>query len=154
MPAFNPPGGTFTSAPTVTITDSTPDAAIHYTTNGTTPTASSPVYSGPIPITVSGTTLEAIAIAPGFGQSPLQKGIYTITNQTTTPNSSEVVTVTDATPNAKIYYTVNGTTPTASSTVYTGPLSISAIGTTTLKFLAIAPNFTQSAVRTVTITVQ
>ena len=154
MPAFNPPGGTFTSAPTVNITDSTPDAAIHYTTNGTTPTASSPVYSGPIPITVSGTTLEAIAIAPGFGQSPLQKGIYTITNQTTTPNSSEVVTVTDATPNAKIYYTVNGTTPTASSTVYTGPLSISAIGTTTMKFLAIAPNFTQSAVRTVTITVQ
>ena len=154
IPAFNPPGGTFTSAPTVTITDSTPDAAIHYTTNGTTPTASSPVYSGPIPITVSGTTIEAIAIAPGFGQSPLQKGTYTISNQTTTPNTSEVVTVTDATPNAKIYYTVNGTTPTASSTVYTGPLSISAVGTSTLKFLAIAPGFTQSVVRTVTITVQ
>lgn len=153
-PTFSPGTGTYTNTQTVTIADTTRDAAIHYTTNGTTPTASSPVYSGPISVTTTGTTLEAIAIAPGFSQStPVAIAKYTITEApAATPTASQVVTITEATTGATVYYTLNGTTPTTASTKYTGPITVTA--TTTLKFIAVAPNFAQSAVRTVTITVQ
>jgi hypothetical protein len=60
-PSFLPALGTYTSAQTITINDATGGATIYYTTNGTTPTASSTAYSGPI--TISSTEIfEAIAV--------------------------------------------------------------------------------------------
>ena len=46
-PVFDPPSGTYNAA-TVTISDATAGATVYFTTNGTAPTTSSPVYSGPI----------------------------------------------------------------------------------------------------------
>ncbi len=63
-PVFSPAGGTYTSAQTVSISDATPGATIYYTTNGTTPTTNSTVYSGPIAVS-STETLEAIAAFGG-----------------------------------------------------------------------------------------
>ena len=64
-------------AQSVTISDATPGATIYYTTNGTTPTTSSTVYSGPI--TVSATeTVNAIAIASGYTTSSVGVAPYTI----------------------------------------------------------------------------
>jgi sugar lactone lactonase YvrE len=54
-PLFVPAGGTFTSAQAVTLVDITPGSTIHYTNDGTTPSASSPVYTSPI--TVSSSTV-------------------------------------------------------------------------------------------------
>ena len=66
MPTFSPGVGTYTTAQTVTISDATSSATIHYTTDGTTPTTNSAVYSG-TPINVSSNeTLKAIATAPGY----------------------------------------------------------------------------------------
>ena len=74
---FNPAPGTYQSAQSVTITSDTPDAVIHYTTDGSAPTASSPTYTGPI--AVDGTsTLRAIAIAPGKPESDVTGGEYRI----------------------------------------------------------------------------
>jgi hypothetical protein len=76
-PAFSPAAGGYTSAQSVTISDSTPDASIYYTTNGTTPTTSSTKYTGPI--TVSTTeTLQAIAVDTDDINSAIATSAYTI----------------------------------------------------------------------------
>jgi hypothetical protein len=64
----------------VSISDAVPGATIYYTTNGTTPTTSSPVFTPGNPITVSSTeTLKADAFAPGYVRSTVTAGTYTIT---------------------------------------------------------------------------
>jgi LysM repeat protein len=76
-PTFSPAAGTYTTAQSVTISDTTAGATIYYTTNGTTPTTSSSVYSASI--TVSATeTLEAIAVETGYTNSQAASAAYTI----------------------------------------------------------------------------
>jgi legume-like lectin family protein/chitobiase/beta-hexosaminidase-like protein len=75
-PTFAPPPGTYSSAQSVTLSDTTPGATIHCTTNGTAPTASSPVCTT---LTVSTTTtIAAIAVASGYNNSTVASGTYTI----------------------------------------------------------------------------
>jgi hypothetical protein len=155
-PTFSVPAGTYTSTQSVTITDSTTGAAIYYTTNGTTPTTSSTLYSGAI--TVSATeTVEAIAVATGYTNSAVASATYTIQTQTAaaTPvfspaagsyTSTQSVTITDATSGAAIYYTTNGNPPTTSSTLYNGAITVSA--TEAVEAIAVATGYTNSAVAT------
>ena len=49
-PTLNPAGGSYGSAQTVTISSVTPSAIIYYTTDGTTPTSNSAVYTTPIAV--------------------------------------------------------------------------------------------------------
>ncbi len=160
-PTFSPAAGTYSAAQTVTISDSTSGAAIYYTTDGSTPTANSTKYSGPI--TVSSTeTIQAIAVATGSTSSAVATATYTISasQQTATPvfsppggsyTSAQSVTISDATPGTTIYYTTDGSTPTASSTAYTGPITVSA--TETIKAIAVASGYANSAVATATYTI-
>ena len=76
-PVFSVAAGTFTSPQTVSISDSTPNATIYYTTDGSTPTTASTVYSAPLTIS-SRETLQAIATAPGFSPSAVASAVYTI----------------------------------------------------------------------------
>ena len=76
-PSFTPGGGTYTSNQSVTITDASPTPTIYYTTNGTTPTHSSAVYSGAISVTAT-TTITAIASSPGMVDSTPASATYTI----------------------------------------------------------------------------
>jgi hypothetical protein len=70
--------GSYVGPQEVTLTDSTAGSAIHYTTDGTAPTSSSPLYAGPISIAVS-TTVQAIAILQG-SPSAIASSILTITS--------------------------------------------------------------------------
>jgi Chitobiase/beta-hexosaminidase C-terminal domain len=77
-PTFSPAGGTaFASTLSVSLADSTPGATIYYTTNGSTPSTSSSVYTGPITINGS-TTVQAIAAASGSPSSAVASAAYTL----------------------------------------------------------------------------
>ena len=76
-PGFTPAAGIYKTAQSVTITDSTPNAVIYYTTNGDTPTAQSTKYTAAISVSAT-KTLKAIAIAPDYTNSTIAKAVYTI----------------------------------------------------------------------------
>src|SRR5437762_1146031 len=159
-PTFSPGAGTYTAAQQVTIGTATAGATIYYTTNGTTPTTSSTVYTGPITVSTS-ETVEAMAAESGFFNSNVSTAVYTITSSAATPvitpgtgtyTSAQTVTITDGTTGASIYYTLDGSQPTTTSTQYTASFKVST--TTTVKAIATATNFTTSATATSVITIQ
>ena len=146
-PSFSPGGGTYTSAQ-VSITDSTSGATIHYTTDGSTPTSSSAVYSSPIPVSSGTVTIEAIGTKSGDTTSSVASATYTISSgggSEPAPAFSEPsgtytkevhVRVTDSDSSASLYYTTDGSTPTASSTPVPDH-TIEFKSTTTLNAIAI-----------------
>ncbi len=163
-PTFTPPSGTsFASTLSVSIADVTPSSSIYYTTNGSTPTTASQLYSAPFTISAT-TTVRAIATASGYTQSAQGSASYTYSpTQTVTqtptfsPNggsftTAQQVTISDATAGAVIYYTTNGTTPTTASAVYSSAITVSA--SSTLEALAIAPGDAQSTVATAAFVIQ
>lgn len=156
-PSFSPAPGTYSSAQSVTLSDSTSGASIYYTTDGTTPTSSSTLFSASAPIAVtSTTTIQAIAVAAGDSNSAIASGTYTISLPVAaTPSfspapgtyaSAQSVTLSDSTPGASIYYTTDGTTPTASSTLFSASAPIPVTSTTTIQAIAVASGYANSAV--------
>ena len=76
-PTFTPNGASsFTGTQSVTISCTTVGATIHYTTDGTAPTASSPVYSTALSLT-STTTVKAIAVKAGMNDSATATATFT-----------------------------------------------------------------------------
>jgi Chitobiase/beta-hexosaminidase C-terminal domain/Legume lectin domain len=159
-PVFSPPGGNYTAALSVSISDVTSNATIYYTTDGTPPTASSTKYTAPITVS-SMETLEAIAVGPGNTNSAVASAAYTITppipvaTPTFSPiggtyTSAQSVTISDATSGATIYYTTDGSTPTTSSANYIGPITVGS--TETLEAIAAVTGGT-SAVGTASYTI-
>ncbi len=159
IPVLAPPPGTYTASQQVTIADSTPGAVLYYTLNGSAPTTSSPIYAGPITVSTTA-TVSAMALAPGYWQSPAAAATYTITPPAATPTfspaagtyiSAQKITIRDATAGAAVYYTTDGSTPTVSSPIYTGPIAVAA--NETINAMATATNDSQSAVASATYTI-
>jgi len=99
-PTFDPPGGSYPSARSVTLSSATTGATIRYTVDGSTPTASSTVYTGPITVSAS-STISAIALKSGSANSPVASASYTIgSTQATCPAQAEVP---DFGPNVRIF---------------------------------------------------
>jgi len=102
-PLFSVAAGTYSTNQSVAINDATSGATIYYTTNGTTPTTGSTVYSGPIQV-MSTETIEALAAASGYSTSAVATATYTIpqsfslsmnpTSMTVTAGASGSTTVT------------------------------------------------------------
>ncbi len=68
-----------------------------------------------------------------------------------TYTSSQTVTISDSTVGATIYYTTDGSNPTTASNVYTAPITIGV--TTTIKAIAVAPQYPNSAIGTAVYTI-
>ena len=77
-PVIAPAAGSYTSAQTITITDTTAGAQIYYTQDGSTPTTGSTAYTGPFSIS-SSQTIQAIAAMSGALNSAVASAAYTIT---------------------------------------------------------------------------
>ncbi len=147
---FDPPAGTYQTAQSVSITAQiypTPDE-IRYTTDGTEPTATSPVYSGPIdiPLNTQGFEIRAKAYLANWVPSPTISAIYNITGQVSlnTPAISPAPgtyttaqTITIAAPvlpqTADIRYTLDGSEPTLTSPAYQAPFQLTGNTVTTVK---------------------
>jgi len=75
-PVFTPGPGTYAPGQEVAISDANPAATIRYTTDGSTPTNKSHLYTRTLML--SGTeTIRAIAIASGDAASPVSSATYT-----------------------------------------------------------------------------
>lgn len=146
------PSGSYGTDQTVNLTavdNLYPNPTIYYTTNGSDPTTSSKIYTGPINLTGEGTTtLKFFAVDSAGNTSEIVTMTYTIDKTgpaatagpvegTYNTRKSITLSATDnLDTNPVIYYTKDGSDPKTSSTriQYTGPITINT--TTTLKFAA------------------
>lgn len=132
--SIDPATSTVVKAPVKVTLTADAGATIYYTTNGDEPTTTSTKYTAPFEVTKSGTTVKALAVAEG-AENATAEATYTIkpdqpvfSEETKTFKDAFNVTLslpesTDAT--SKIYYAI-GATATAESSLYEGPINISA----------------------------
>ena len=161
-PVISPAAGTYAAVQSVTITCATAGAAIHYTTDGSSPTAASPTYAGAIAVTTT-TTVKAMATLAGQTDSAVATAAYVLKAATPviapaagTYATAQAVTITSATPGAAIHFTVDGAAPTSASPTYADPIPLPLGGaavTTTVKAVALAAGFQDSAVASSTFTI-
>ncbi|MGD0796992.1 MAG: Ig-like domain repeat protein [Acidobacteriaceae bacterium] len=149
-PIFSPAPGIYPPVQSVSLFEPVGGATIYYTTNGSTPTTSSSIYTAPISVS-STETISAIAVTSSLTSS-ISSAQYSIFPLPTAPVLSipagsypygQTVSITDATTGAVIYYTTNGTTPTTSSSLYSGPISLTS--SETLSAIAVANTLSSSA---------
>ncbi|WP_213950676.1 chitobiase/beta-hexosaminidase C-terminal domain-containing protein [Tepidanaerobacter syntrophicus] len=76
-PTASIPSGTYSGTQHVTLSCRTPGATIYYTLDGTRPSISSNIYSGPIEI-AKATTIKAIAVKEGYADSAVATFVYVI----------------------------------------------------------------------------
>lgn len=88
VPTVSPKGGTFAGPVEVRLSVAVVGAAVHYTLDGSAPTASSPVYSAPIMVTRS-QTLKAIAVRTGYASSAVRTEEYQVGPSASRPISEE-----------------------------------------------------------------
>jgi chitobiase/beta-hexosaminidase-like protein len=161
-PQFSPAPGNFATDQSVTITTSTPGAAIYYTLMDGTGSAPVPspgqagtlLYAGPISVagTSAAKSIAAIAVKDQMLNSPVAQGVFTIgydgmSDPIITPNggtfaADQSVSITVATTGATLWYTTDGTAPMVggggSTTSGTSPINLGLTQTTTLHVIASA----------------
>ncbi|MFP2932561.1 chitobiase/beta-hexosaminidase C-terminal domain-containing protein, partial [Pyxidicoccus sp. 3LG] len=122
-------------------------ASIHYTTDGSIPSAASTAYTAPLTLTAT-TRVRFLAVDLAGNASDVVSELYTLDATapvaTATPPGGTYGTAQQVTLScsdgegsgcAAIHYTLDGSAPTLGSPVYQSPLQVSA--TTTLRFFAV-----------------
>jgi len=137
----------------VSISCTTPNSTIYYTTDGSIPTTSSTAYSAPF--SVDGpTTVKAFATHTTKDPSAVAElAITQVGTPTIQNNGNNAISITTTTPDATIYYTTDGSTPTTASSVYSSPLTDN-VSNVTIKAIAVKENMITSTVGSGTVKLQ
>lgn len=154
--------GTYSKSQTITLTSTTPNAKIYYTTNGSTPSTKSKLYTKPITVSKN-TTIKTLVVAENYAYSPVSTYKYKIRVATPTANlksgtykGTQTFKLSTKVNGAKIYYTTNGTNPVAKkSNEYNSnkPLTLKK-GTYTIKVMTVKSGMTNSKIVTYKITIK
>lgn len=120
-PTITPPAGEYITSLSVNISETTPDAIVYYTTDGSTPSpglGTTKAYAGPFTL-YADATVQAIAVIGGGVSSAVSESAYVVraADPVFSQGSRHIcspidITITDPTPNASIYYTLDGSAPT------------------------------------------
>ena len=159
-----PTGAVVFDGAAVTLTAK--EGTIYYTLDGKDPTTSSSIYSEPIDVSGSASTvLKAMVVVDGKAASPVVTYRYTRAGQAGTPvfsvtpgeiDTGTTVAITSDTDEAAIYYSTDGTTPTADNlqdlTLYVAPISVTRA--VTIKAIAVSDKLDASDVAEATYTVR
>ncbi|NTX16273.1 chitobiase/beta-hexosaminidase C-terminal domain-containing protein [Myxococcus sp. CA056] len=146
-----PRGGSYSSARSVTLscddTGGSGCSALHFTTDGTSPTTASARYGQPLALS-SSTTLRFLAVDSAGNLGPVVSEAYVIdtvpptasaTPRGGTYSSAQSVTLscedTGGSGCSALHFTTDGSSPTTASARYVQPLALSS--STTLRFLAV-----------------
>jgi hypothetical protein len=148
-PEIDPNGGEFTGSVSVSLSTTTPNGIIRYTTNGSEPTSFSTIYTSPINLGVGEHVIKAKTFHQSFPPSITTTANFIVYEQSAvqvatpeiTPHSTQTfvnpipVTITCATEGALIRYTVgfdelppDPEETGAGSITYNGPFLIGAAG--------------------------
>jgi hypothetical protein len=164
-PIFSPAGGAYTAAQTVIVGSTTPANAIRrYTTDGTEPNTTSPIFSNdtPIPVTLGNvTTINVKAYMDDWTPSVTQTAVYNVTGQVlmtapffspspdmyTTPIEVSINTLTSPA-GATVRYTIDGSDPNETSTPYTVPIQVAANQSITIRARAFEDGWLPSVINT------
>jgi len=153
-PTISPNGGSYVDSVNVSLATSTSGASIRYTTDGSVPTASSTLYTGPFALNQSA-IVKAIGIKSGIANSAVAtSNPFTISysqvvqDPVISPGADTFdgfvnVILDTATPGANIYYTTDGSTPSSSSSLYADPFTLNS--SAVVKAIAIKPYNADSA---------
>jgi len=163
-PIFSSPAGEYNGSLVLSMTTSTADGEIWYTTNGNSPRIDIPntftkLYQSPISIfeTVS---VKAMTVKDGLVNSPITSSRYEITDPKIVSNPTfslqpgqysgpQTISLATLTEGASIYYTTNGNVPNVESPntftkLYTMPFTLST--NTTARAIAVKTGWKPSAV--------
>lgn len=159
-PVFTPSAGVYQGRVKIKLSVGVPGSSVYYTTDGSTPTTSSNLYTSEILID-STTRIKAYAVKDGRSPSQVVAGTYTIVpDGAAVPvfslpegayTGTQTVSISSSTPGAVIHYALNDEVLSSASPVYTTPLEIKT--TTTVKAYATAAGLSDSkpAIATYTI---
>ncbi len=151
LPTVSPAGGAFIAEQSVKLMCSTPEARIHYTTDGRDPDVSDPSVERSESILVStNLTLKARAIRADLDPGPIRSEIYRFRvglrfSPSSGPITNDTLIRIDAsTPGTTIWYSTNGVDPKPGSSVqYEGPFPLH--GNSELRAIASKPGFDDGA---------
>jgi hypothetical protein len=142
----------------VTMTCSSPGAQICYTTDGTTPTRASALYTQEL-IFTNNTAIQAIAFSDALPASVIAYASYVPSTSRVTiqPNGGSffdfaIATLNSPTPGATIVFTTDGSIPTVNSEKYKEPLKIEA--SMKLKTMAFKDGFAESYIDSASFNIQ
>ncbi len=144
-----------TSALTLELSTTTPEAAIYYTTDGSIPlyvdgqAINGQLYDSPLTLTQQDMDIRAIAVRDHWTNSDatlfhFNSASMTIATPQIVRSSANLLSITCATPNVAIYYTLNGAEPTVNDSLYSHPIALDGNGI--VRAMAVSDSHFRSAV--------